>query len=316
VTQFYGRAKAVAMDVRRRSNLSDTYRFVDRRRNAATAVFVLAGYKPQLWPFVFPRLECAMPEEADVCIMTAGKQDDQLQALAEQNGWSYLATRTNDICLVQNIALNLHPAAERIVKVDEDMFVTRGTIRDCLDYYSTVKASGIVNPAFVAPTINVNGVCHRSLLERLDLLEEFETEFGVARVCTLGTALTDRADAAKWMWQKTAPLETTLDRIRDDGAPMLMAPVQFSIGLIVIERSFLEDINLLPVRWHMLMMKESTLGADEEYLCRMAVFFARPIVVCPHALAGHFSFGRQYAGMLQFLAEHPEVFEYHKDGTT
>ena len=308
VMQCYGSVKSAAAKLKRRSDLSDSYQFVDRSSRAATVVIVLAGYKAPLWPYVFPRLERAIPEGTDVCIMSAGRRDEALDELAAKNGWSYLASRTNDICLVQNIAIALHPAATRIVKIDEDVFVTKDTIRDCLDYLTEVKKAGVVDPAFVAPMLNINGVCYRPLLERLGLLAEFEAKYGVARVATLGTALTDDAEVARWMWQKTSPLESTLDRIRGDGAAMLLSPVQFSIGMIVLERSFLDQIGLLPVRRHMLLMQQSTLGADEEYLCRKAVFHARPIVICPHALAGHFSFGRQYGGMLDFLATSPEVF--------
>jgi hypothetical protein len=145
-------------------------------------------------------------------------------------------------------------------------------------------------------------------LKQLGLLEEFEAKFGVARITTLGAPLTDSAEAARWMWEKTAPLEKTVLKLKRTAEPELMAPVQFSIGLIVMERAFWEEIGFYPVRRHMLMMKKSTLGADEEYLCRMATFHARPVVICQHALAGHFSFGRQYAGMLDLLTEHPEYF--------
>ena len=203
---------------------------------------------------------------------------------------------------------SIHPDATQIVKVDEDIFVTADTIKDCMDYYAEVKSSGIANPAFVAPMININGICYRPLLKQLELLEEFEAKFGVARITNLGAPLTDNAEAARWMWQKTAPLEETVTKLARATEPLL-TPVQFSIGLIVMERAFWEEIGYFPVKRHMLMMKKSTLGADEEYLCRMATFFGRPGVICQHAFAGHFSFGRQYAGMLELLTEHPEYFE-------
>ncbi|CAL4869823.1 hypothetical protein MMA231_04115 (plasmid) [Asticcacaulis sp. MM231] len=308
VGQIYGSAKKVFKDRERQSNLRDTYKFVDRKKDSDTVVIVLAGYKQPLYPFVFPRLHAAMPEGVDVCVMSAGKHDPDLEDLCQRHSWSYLATSTNDVSLVQNVATSLHPKATQIVKIDEDMFVTRDTIRDCIAYYAEVKASGIANPAFVAPMININGVCYRPLLKQLGLLEEFEAKFGVARITTLGAPLTDSAEAARWMWEKTAPLEKTVQRLKHTAEPELMAPVQFSIGMIVMERAFWEEIGFYPVRRHMLMMKKSTLGADEEYLCRMATFHARPVVICQHALAGHFSFGRQYAGMLDLLTEHPEYF--------
>lgn len=307
-SDFYETGKSIVKAQQRKSNCSDKYRFVDRRNNASTVAIILAGYKQPLWPFVFARLKRGLPSDIDVCVMSAGRDDPALDEICAANGWSYLATRTNDVSLVQNVAIVLHPAADLIVKIDEDMFVTEKTIIDTIDYHGEVKRSGIANPAFVAPTINVNGVCYRPLLEKLGLLEEFESRFGVARVACIGVPITDDPEAARWMWEKTAPLEVTVEKLPRTSRIDFMAPVQFSIGLIVIERTFWEQIGLHPVKRHMLALKKSTLGADEEYLCRMAMFHSRPIVVCPHALAGHFSFGRQYAGMLSLLSSHPEYF--------
>ena len=308
LSSLYNGVKSTYKNQVRKSNLSDKYRFIDRSAKTQTVVIILAGYKQPLWPFVFPKLARAMPEGVDVCVMSAGKYDAELEEICARNKWSYLGTATNDVSLVQNVAISLHPEARTIVKIDEDMFLTDATIKDCLAYYTEVKASGIADPAFVAPMININGVCYRPLLQRLGLLEEFEAKFGVARISTLGVPVTDDAEAARWMWSKTAPLEETVQKLKRSALPGLMAPVQFSIGLIVMERAFWEMIDCFPVKRHMLAMKKSTLGADEEYLCRMATFHARPVVVCEHALAGHFSFGRQYAGMLDLLTEHPEYF--------
>jgi len=308
ISDVYNSGKKIFKDWQRQSNLSDGHRFINRSQGAETLVIVLAGYKQPLWPFVFPRLQRAMPSNVDVCIMSAGKFDDELDQLCTRNNWSYLGTVTNDVSLVQNVAINLHPKARKIVKIDEDMFLTVNTISDCIAYYDEVKAGGIADPAFVAPMININGVCYRPLLKRLGLLEEFEKTFGIGRISTLGVPVTDDAAAARWVWERTAPLENTVAKLQRSAEPSLMAPVQFSIGMIVMERSFWETFDYFPVKRHMLAMKKSTLGADEEYLCRMATFHARPVVICEHALAGHFSFGRQYAGMLELLAARPDYF--------
>ena len=103
--QLYDGMKQFSVGRQRKSNLRDAYQFKDRKRGSSTLVIVLAGYKQPLWPHVFPRLESAMPEGVDVCIMSAGKFDAQLDQLCEKNGWSYLATKTNDVSLVQNVAI-------------------------------------------------------------------------------------------------------------------------------------------------------------------------------------------------------------------
>ena len=60
------------------------------------------------------------------------------------NYWSYLAIKTNDVSLVQNVAINLHKSAETIVKIDEDIFVAPDTIRDTVAYFHDVCASGLL----------------------------------------------------------------------------------------------------------------------------------------------------------------------------
>lgn len=308
VDDIYGRAKRVYDGRLRASNLSDRFQLKDRRHGGHRLVVMLAGYKQPLWPFVFPRFARAVPEGADVCVVSAGRYDAEIDRLCGEEGWSYLATQTNDVCLAQNVAINLHPEARTIVKVDEDIFLTADTLSDTLDYHDAVKAQGIVDPCASAPMLNLNGVCYRPLLRQLDLLDAYEAEFGVARCATVGISATNDPRAAQWIWMHTAPLERTAERLRRAAEPDLMAPVQFSIGVIVFDRAFWEQIGYFPVQRRKLALKIPTLGADEEYICRMAMFYGRPIVVCQHALAGHFSFGAQYPGMLDLLKSNPEYF--------
>lgn len=304
----YEFVKRSAMDITRRSNSSDKYQFNNRSKGLKKLIIVLAGYKQPLWPMVFPRLAKAAPEDADVCVMSAGKYVEALASLCEERGWSYLSSGTNDVSLVQNVTINLHPAATFIVKVDEDMFVTDTTINKIVSYYEAIKSSSIVNPSLVAPMINVNGVCYRTLLSRLGLLAQYEARFGPARVTTVGAPISDDPEACRWIWEHTVPLERTEAQLVGLTGDLMMAPVQFSIGLIGFERSFWNEIGGFPVKRHMLAMKRSTLGADEEYICRMATFLGRPVVICQDAFAAHFAFGPQYAGMLKFLDERPEIF--------
>ena len=306
--RVYTITKNVAKSVRDRSNLSDRFKFESRSNAASGVVIVLAGYKQPLWPFVFPRLVAAVPEGFDVCVMSAAKYDKTLSELCQAHKWSYLSTATNDVALIQNIAINLHPCAQKIIKMDEDIFVTSSTLVDLLAYAESVRARGIFNPSIISPLINVNGFCYRRILEKMGLLEEYESIFGTAAIATLGIKATDDAEAAKWLWRRTTPLEQFAEIMRSRPAVDLLSPVQFSIGLFLMEREFWQEIGYFQVRRLRIAFKKNTLGGDEEFLCRQAMFNARPISVCESAVAGHFSFGRQYKGMLDLLAAEPEMF--------
>jgi hypothetical protein len=287
--------------------LNDRHKFEDRGHRSKTLACMLVGYKRALWPFVFPRFEAALPEGADVCLVSPGMFNEDIASLCREKGWSYLGTSTNDVSLAQNVCFRLHPEANMIVKLDEDMFLLPETITRTLRHYQDLKQEQIIDPGFVAPMIPLNGFCHRPLLERLDLLDQYEALFGPAQVATRGSISTD-PQAARWIWQKTAPLAQTEARLSATAPETLLCSVQFNIGLIVFERSFWELMGYLPVSRRRIYMERNTLGDDERNICMWATAMSRPGVVYAGALAGHFAFGPQYAGMVELLEESPELF--------
>lgn len=307
VRPAYSALKRGFANLGRYSRLHDRTVFDDRRKMAPVLVCVLAGYKPDLWPCFFPRLNRALPD-ADVCIVSPGIRLEGLVEKCKEYRWSYLSTATNDVALAQNVCYWLHDSAEMIVKIDEDMFLLPDTIRVLLDEYRNIKREGAIDPGFVAPMIPLNGFCYRPLLEMLALLEQYEQRFGRARMATTGTSLQANPAAARWIWEQTAPLRVTATRLADMSACRLLCPIQFSIGLIAFEREFWKAIRFFPVHRHRLLTGHSTLGGDEAYICAKAVETSRPGVVTTAALAGHFSFGPQYAEMLSLLRSRPELF--------
>jgi len=289
------------------SRLHDRFIFDDRRSGARVLVCMLAGYKPDLWPFVMPRFRAGLPE-ADVCIVSPGVRRDALADLCRAEGWSYLSTATNDVALAQNVCYRLHDAAEMIVKLDEDMFLLPDTIAAVLAEHRAIKAEGAVDPGFVAPMIPLNGFCYRHLLDMLGLLGEYEAAFGRARLATSGLAVHTDPAAARWVWERSAPLAVTAARLQALGTRRLFCPIQFSIGLIAFERRFWELIGYFAVNRQRLIAGMSTLGGDEAYICARALEMSRPAVVTTAAVAGHFSFGPQYAGLKGLLEGRPELF--------
>lgn len=307
LARSYGTLKHGLRAVDVYSRLHDRVVFDDRRRQSGVLVCMLAGYKPDLWPFVMPRFRAALPE-ADVCLVSPGLRNEALARLSEREGWSYLSTATNDVALAQNVCYRLHDAAEMIVKLDEDMFLLPETIATVLAEYRAIKEEGSVDPGFVAPMIPLNGFCYRHLLEMVDLLDRYEERFGRARLATSGLPVHTDPAAARWIWERTAPLAATAARLGALERRRLLCPIQFSIGLIAFERRFWELIGLLPVPRHKLLAGINTLGGDEAYICSRALEISRPAVVTTAALAGHFSFGPQYAGMKALLDGRPELF--------
>lgn len=305
---IYNSARLIVSRVSDSWKLKDGHRIDNHKPEAETLVMMLVGYKPDLWETVMPRFAAAVPANATVCLVSAGMWNEDVARIARSHGWSYLGTKTNDVSLAQNVCLSLHPNVGLVAKLDEDMYLLPGSIQKLLDYYVELKQGGEVNPGIVAPTIPVNGYSYRQLLIRLGLLEQFEERFGDARLSTTGVPVSDDPEAARWMWEQTAPLEGVAERLQDDEVPLLLSPIRFSIGLVVFERSFWEEMRYFPVHRHRLWAGKNTLGADEEFFCKECLDRSRPIVVHPRVLAGHFSFGRQYARMRSLLDERPELF--------
>jgi hypothetical protein len=233
---------------------------------------------------------------------------DALSDLCRREGWSYLSTATHDTSLAQNVCYRLHARAELIVKLDEDMFLLPDTISALVSQYRQIKARRIVDPGFVAPMVPINGFCYRPLLEMLGLLDEFEARFGRARIAYSDVPIQNDPAAACWMWERTAPLELTAERLAAKPIQTLFCPVQFSTGLIAFERSFWEMIGHLPVFRRRLVFGLSTHGADERHISTEACKRSRPGVITTGAFAGHFCFDAQYAGVRTLINRRPELF--------
>ena len=71
IHRVYGLFKDTAHKIDAYSRLRDRVVFDDRRRGSRILVCMLAGYKPELWPYVLPRFQRALPE-VDVCLISPG----------------------------------------------------------------------------------------------------------------------------------------------------------------------------------------------------------------------------------------------------
>ena len=99
-----------------------------------------------------------MPSDVDVCVMTSGLVNEELKQIAADHDWSYLSTSVNHLSVVQNIAIECHPKAKWIYKLDEDMFLTKGFFEAMLDTYKELESNTLYKPAFVSPLINVSAM--------------------------------------------------------------------------------------------------------------------------------------------------------------
>lgn len=285
----------------------DDYYFVDNRRNNRDVCIVLAGYKEELWEDVFARLKAYIPDDMDVCICSSGKTVERLQQMCTENNWSYLATEKNQVCDIQNIAIALHPAAEYIFKLDEDIFLTKY-------FFANLRKRLLAPPkhckiGFVGPLIPINGYCYVRLLQKLDLIEAWEKQFNPVYYtdCTHHSVdIWKNPEAAKFMWgkgqEKLQDIDALAEALNNKPDEYSVCNMRYSIGAIAFPRDTWENMGGFPVT------HDPGMGSDEEKLCVHCLLAGLAMVVDENTVVGHLSFGPQNQEMHEFYKMHRDRF--------
>ena len=281
--------------------------FIDRSSGSSKLLIVLAGYKEFLFENVFERIKKYTPNDIDVCVVSSGKKSDILKKLCENEGWSYLSTIENDVGLVQNIAIYLHPYADYIFKLDEDIFITENFFDKLLQAYEDARQTRFI-PGVVAPLLLVNAFCTPLIIKELNKSKEYTNRFGkILSTTGKNSAIENNPQVASYMWGETGsiPHIDDLNRIFEEKKQAILpCPIRFSIGAILFRRSLWEEMGYFDVKHDDLIM----MGKDEEKMCGFCLINSKPIMITEDTVVGHFSFGAQTEGMKQFYTEHPERF--------
>ncbi|MCH5256121.1 MAG: hypothetical protein J1D87_02465 [Lachnospiraceae bacterium] len=293
---FYGTDARQAEE----NNFSGKYHFTDRSKGREKLLIILAGYKEFLWDGVFTRLRKYIPDDIDVCVLTAGYCNRTLEVLCEDNRWSYFWTEENRIAQTQNLAIRSHPDAKWIYKMDEDIFVTPGMFEELMRVYMSVQSERKYAIGIVAPQMAVNDYSYCRILDYLKCREEYEKTFGDAYFGR--GSIYSRGEAAEYMWRKTLPLNGFAERMKEEAEEYSICWHRFSIGCFLMHRSFWQGMK------GFMTAPEGVLGIDEEYLCRTCMISHQAIIVAERAIAGHFAYGQQTEHMKQFYNREKEKF--------
>lgn len=300
---------------RGRSRVSDSsHHFIDRSRGCEKLCIILAGYKEPLWDEVFARLAAFVPDDVDVCIMTSGLENDELKRIAEHHAWSYLSTSVNHLSLVQNIAIELHPHAQWIYKLDEDMFLTEGFFEAMIDTYRHLEEDTLYKPAFVSPLINVSCYGHLRLLEKLGLLDDFRstglTDMKYSDGLHHNRRVIEEPRVAEYMWGGSQEVLRDVDaltrRFSSEEFTYSICPARYSIGAILFSRGSWREFGGFPLTF---VGGDYGLGDDEEHICHYACFTGRVMAVNENVVVGHLGYGgAQTKHMLEYYLKHKDRF--------
>ena len=301
----YSKKEKIKRDRKFRTTYHGT--FIDRQKNNDKLLIVLAGYKEFLYDAVFGRIKKYLEDDIDVCVITSGMESDIVKSLCEENSWSYLSTKENDVSLVQNVAILLHPHAKMIFKLDEDIFITEGYFGHMIEAYH-IACEGQYNPGVIAPLIPVNGYGYVRILDKLGLQEEYKHRFGrIKASTTIMDPIQSDPKIARFFWgeDEVVPTIDKMNELFSNQRPhvVIPCPIRFSIGAILFERELWEKMG-----YFRRVKGTNSLGVDEADLCNFCCSSSRPLMVTENVVVGHLSFGPQNKSMQEYFNLRQELF--------
>lgn len=290
-------------------NIKGKYRFINRKKDLERVCFVLIGYKQMLWDDVIGRLKKYISDNIEVCLISSGKHLPELEKMAEENDWSYVSTKKNNVCLAQNIAISLFPKANLIYKMDEDMFLTEGAFEKMERAMQDVDTKSSYIAGMAAPLINLNAYGYYRILQKLGKLDEFESRFGKAKMESGQKSLIESSEeVASFMWgiNSTIPNIDEMNRAFSLNHSYSICPIRLSIGFVLYKRSFWELFGRFPV------VVGNGMGLDETIMVGASNAFSNVIAVAEDSVVGHFGYGgRQGKHMTEVFKKNPEYFDLH-----
>lgn len=304
----YQLLKSAKKTYSRNNRLKYKGHFENRSREKERLCIILAGYKEFLYDDVFSRTIKYSPSDMDVCVVSSGLFSDTLAQICRENNWSYLSIKENNVSLAQNAAINLHPKARYIYKLDEDIFITEGYFDNLLDSYNRAKERDY-NPGVMAPMLLVNGFSSLLILEKTGIRAEFEKSFGnIKHAAGPDTMIEKDPYVARFLWGEghVVPSIDEINRIvHNQEKKETACPIRFSIGAILFERNLWENMGYFDVKRN----DPHMMGKDEEKICKYCMINSIPVMVSENIVVGHFSFGKQTEGMKEYYLNHPEMFK-------
>lgn len=307
----YDRYAVLDQEIPERLYMLESHDFADRRMFRDKVLFILAGYKEFLWKDVFERLEKYMPDDIEACILSSGLKSGRLADIAEKNGWSYLSTAYNSVTMIQNIAMEYYQGARWLYKLDEDIFLTEGTLESMMRTFVRARELEPCKIGIVAPLIPLNGYGYIRILDKLGLRDSYEKKFD--KVLSGGhpdKKIESDAEAAAFMWGATGemPRLDELNRRFGSSHEYSFCNVRFSIGCILYSREFWDKMG---GAYPYATGQPGDVGEDEVHMCARAVLKSYALAVDESSVVGHFSFGTQTEGMKGYYAARHELFEIH-----
>lgn len=279
-----------------------SYKFINRQNKAKELVIIVAGYQDYLWDGVFERFKKYIPKTYDVCVTSPGIYCKALAEICQNNKWSYLFIKANKLALAQNMAIKLHPAAKYIFKFDEDIFIGRKYFEDMLLVYKKIEEEKKYRMGVLSPTLNINGATYEYFLTEKGLENDYEEKFGSICVSCDRDPIYLSGKVAVYMWEKTLPLDETIEDFSAKKKDYFPVPIRLSIGAILFSRKFWDEMEGFKVA------ANGQLAWEEMELANYCINHSYCLLIAKNVFAGHFGFGCQKEEVLSFYKKNIRLF--------
>lgn len=306
---IYRIIRKIINKIRYSINMTGSFKFEDRSNNYKRMCYILAGYKEELWDVVFDRIYRFAPENIDICIVSSGLKNEKLKSISENNGWSYLYTKRNNLCLAQNLVIKAHPQAKYIFKLDEDMFITKLFFDLMEKTYLHVKSEGKYDPGFVAPLITINGFTYSRILSIFNKEKLFIEKFGNIQITGGGDSpdnFTKNPEIPLFLWSKIEEIkefDKTNSVLNKRKIQYSVCPLRFSIGSIMFKRSLWENMGFFDVR------RGNGMAQDEIKICNYCNTESLAVIISENSIVGHLAYGPQMSKMLSYYKKNINQFK-------
>ncbi|MCJ0593443.1 hypothetical protein MMJ50_12345 [Enterococcus cecorum] len=282
----------------KKRRLNSKYTFINNSKKSKDLCIILSGYSNYLWEAVFGRIYKYAPKDLDICIVSSGIYSEELMKIAQKNGWSYVSTKRNQLCIAQNIAISLFPEAENVYKLDEDMFVTKEFFSDMKKVYEHAMTKSRYDVGFVSPLTPINAYGYIRLLEKIGKIDIYDK--------TIEKAIYGGSEDKGSSFLKNKEVPNFLNSIEElsdidelsaflNSQPMeyYPCPVRYNIGAIYFKRKVWEDMGMFSVP-----IGGCGLGVDESDLCAYCICNSKTMMISENSAVAHFCYGAQKSDKL------------------
>jgi len=130
--------------------------------------------------------------------------------------------------------IELHPQAEYIIKMDEDIFIGKDFFKGMLQGFHRIEKEGDHRIGFAVPVIPLNCCGYVSYLQAIGKKEEYEQRFGRAYKSRF-SAVFNLEEVAEYLWELMGNFDRMSARFAErDG--YCVCDCYFNIGCIMYTR--------------------------------------------------------------------------------